>query len=173
MEFLRQEYWSGLPCPPAGDLPGVDPVSLTSPALAGGFFTKEPLEAPLTRLGIQHSVRTGATSPTWMLSSFCLFPDTWTRPLFWVEHYLTLDGSRNLTMGHLPQLCQCGCLFAPLFGLWYLQLSATNKLHWYIYTTGHLYTTTHMPSLPPCHCPHPHMVWHAVPCHCNLSSPKP
>jgi len=38
--FSRQEYWSGLPCPSAGDLldPGIEPVSLTSPALAGGFF---------------------------------------------------------------------------------------------------------------------------------------
>ena len=33
-------YWSGLPCPPPGDLPnpGTEPVSLTSPTLAGGFF---------------------------------------------------------------------------------------------------------------------------------------
>ena len=41
MKFSRQEYWSGLPCPPPGDLP--DPwmktMSLGSPALAGGFFT--------------------------------------------------------------------------------------------------------------------------------------
>ena len=38
--FSRQENWSGLPCPPPGDLP--DPgIELTSlfPALAGGFFT--------------------------------------------------------------------------------------------------------------------------------------
>ena len=41
MRFSRQEYWSGLPCPPLGDLPdsGIEFVSLTSPALAGGFFT--------------------------------------------------------------------------------------------------------------------------------------
>ena len=41
MGFSRQEYWSGLPCPPPGDLPdpGIEPVSLMSPALAGGFFT--------------------------------------------------------------------------------------------------------------------------------------
>ena len=40
MGFSRQEYWSGLPGPPPGDLPdpGVNPVSLTSPALAGKFF---------------------------------------------------------------------------------------------------------------------------------------
>ena len=36
MGFPRQKYWSGLPCPPPGDLPnaGVEPTSLTSPALA-------------------------------------------------------------------------------------------------------------------------------------------
>ena len=41
MGFSRQEYWSGLPCPPPGDLPdaGIQPVSLMSPELAGGFFT--------------------------------------------------------------------------------------------------------------------------------------
>jgi len=39
--FSRQEYWSGLPSPPPGDLPdpGIEHVSLTSPALASGFFT--------------------------------------------------------------------------------------------------------------------------------------
>ena len=41
MGFSRQEYWSGLPCPPPGDLPdpGTEPISLMSPALAGRFFT--------------------------------------------------------------------------------------------------------------------------------------
>ena len=41
MGFSRQEDWSGLPCPPPRDLPdpGMEPVSLMSPALAGGVFT--------------------------------------------------------------------------------------------------------------------------------------
>ena len=41
MGFSRQEYWSGLPCSPPGDLPDprMKPMSLTSPSLAGGFFT--------------------------------------------------------------------------------------------------------------------------------------
>ena len=41
MEFSRQEYWSGLPCPPPGDLPnpGMQPKSPASPALVGTFFT--------------------------------------------------------------------------------------------------------------------------------------
>ena len=35
MEFSRQEYWSGLPCPPPEDLPhsGTEPTSPVSPAL--------------------------------------------------------------------------------------------------------------------------------------------
>ena len=41
MGFSRQEYWSGLPFLNPGDLPhpGIEPTSLTSPALAGRFFT--------------------------------------------------------------------------------------------------------------------------------------
>ena len=41
MGFSQQEYWGGLPFPPPGDLldPGIELMSLTSPALAGGFFT--------------------------------------------------------------------------------------------------------------------------------------
>ena len=41
MGFSRQEYWSGLPFPSPEDLPapGIEPASLMSPALAGGFLT--------------------------------------------------------------------------------------------------------------------------------------
>ena len=41
MGFSRQEYWSGLPCPPPGDLPDprTEPRSLLSPELAGRFFS--------------------------------------------------------------------------------------------------------------------------------------
>ena len=41
MGFSRQEYWSGSPHPPPGDLPDsrIEPASLSSPALQGGFFT--------------------------------------------------------------------------------------------------------------------------------------
>ena len=42
MGFSRQEYWTGLPFLPPGDLPNPG-IKLTSPALAGGFFTAEPL----------------------------------------------------------------------------------------------------------------------------------
>ena len=45
MEFSRQEYRSGLPFPPPGDLPnsGIEP---RSPVLAGGFFTTVPRGKP-------------------------------------------------------------------------------------------------------------------------------
>ena len=49
MEFSRQEYWSELLCPPAGDLPipGNEPRSLMSPAIAGRFFINSSIwEAP-------------------------------------------------------------------------------------------------------------------------------
>ena len=38
IRFPRQEYWSGLPLPPLGDLPNLG-VKPASPALADGFFT--------------------------------------------------------------------------------------------------------------------------------------
>ena len=53
--FSRQEYFSGFPCPPPGDLPdpGIEAVSPTSPALAGGFFT---------------------SSTTWEATGVCVLP---------------------------------------------------------------------------------------------------
>ena len=54
MGFSRQEYCSGLPCPPPGNLsdPGMEPTSPSSPALAGRFFT---------------------TSATWGAQTHCIF----------------------------------------------------------------------------------------------------
>ena len=44
MGFSRQEYWSRLPFPLPGDFPdpGIELVSLASPALAGRLFSTEP-----------------------------------------------------------------------------------------------------------------------------------
>ena len=48
--FSRQEYWSGLPFPPSGDPDsGIEPTSLESPALAGGYFTIEPPVGPYSK----------------------------------------------------------------------------------------------------------------------------
>jgi len=45
MEFSRQEYWSGLPCPPPGDLPnpGIEPIN---PALPADSLLSEPPGKP-------------------------------------------------------------------------------------------------------------------------------
>ena len=44
MGFFSQEYWSGLPFPTPGHLPGpgIEPAALITPALAGRVFTTEP-----------------------------------------------------------------------------------------------------------------------------------
>ena len=54
MGFSRQEYWSGLPCLHPGYLadPGIKPVSLMSPALAGMFFTTNSTREALTNKSV-------------------------------------------------------------------------------------------------------------------------
>ena len=50
MGFSRQEYWSGLLCPPPRDFPnpGIEPGSLMSPALPEGFFTTSAIREALS-----------------------------------------------------------------------------------------------------------------------------
>ena len=56
MGFSREEYWSRLPCPPPGHLSdlGIEPTSLMSPALAGGFFTTRATWEAEALLNILH-----------------------------------------------------------------------------------------------------------------------
>ena len=58
--FSRQEYWSGLPCPPPEDLPdpGVKPESLMSPALADRFLTTSSTWEALPGTGNMDAVGT-------------------------------------------------------------------------------------------------------------------
>ena len=61
MRLSRQEYWSGLPCPPLGNLPspGIQPMSLMSPALARGFITTSTTwEAQFTPTNDQSELQT-------------------------------------------------------------------------------------------------------------------
>ena len=48
MGFSRQEYWTGLSCPPQGDLPnpGIEPMS---PALQANSLPTDPPGKPKTR----------------------------------------------------------------------------------------------------------------------------
>ena len=65
MGFSRQEYWSGLPCPPPGDLP--DPgIKPESPALAGKFFTKRATREALDHLLSHKKEKKNSLAATWM-----------------------------------------------------------------------------------------------------------
>ena len=74
MAFSRQEYWSELPCLPAGDLsnPGIEPATL---ALLHRWILPEPLgkpDPPFT--GAQKSLllaRTPTIFPPWPHLSLC------------------------------------------------------------------------------------------------------
>ena len=64
--ILQVRYWSGLPSPPPLDLPhpGIEPESLMSPALAGGFFTtRTHLGSPICIVQFSHSVVTNSLWP--------------------------------------------------------------------------------------------------------------
>ena len=67
MEFSRQEYWSGLPFPPPGDLPnpGIEPGS---PALQADALPSEPPGKP--KEGIKRSL--SSTQLTNQLFAFFL-----------------------------------------------------------------------------------------------------
>ena len=67
MEFSRQEYWSGLPCPLPGDLqdPGIEPESLTVPALASRLFTT--ISTIIHKLYAQDDSSTVAMKPSFFL----------------------------------------------------------------------------------------------------------
>ena len=74
MAFSRQEYWSGFPFPPSGDLP--DPqfklVSLVSSALAGRFFTSVSPGKTLSHYSQLSSVWLTICQFTSLDSSLCL-----------------------------------------------------------------------------------------------------
>ena len=80
MGFSRQKYWSGLPCPPPGDLPnpGTKPTSLMSPSLAGGFFTTS------STWGVLQKHKDGEIGPEDVLLK--VITDTQTHPVIPSEH---------------------------------------------------------------------------------------
>ena len=113
--FSRQEYWNGLPFPSPGHLPhpGMQPVSLTSPALAGGFLTSSASWEAQATLGptllrkIQERKQSsgflrGIYSSYTVLSAWMLFTVQWSYFLnylhwpcwvFVVPHQLCFVGS--------------------------------------------------------------------------------
>ena len=80
MEFPRQQYWSGLPFPSAGDLPdpGIEP---RSPALQADALPSEPPGKPWVE------VRLTPLAP----------------PLYWAGECLTLQGQTGTIIAYSNQ----------------------------------------------------------------------
>ena len=51
MGFSKQEYWSGLPCPPSGDPP--NPGMEHTPLMSSVLYTKRPMGSPSLHLELQ------------------------------------------------------------------------------------------------------------------------
>ena len=73
MGFSRQEYWSGLPCPPPGDLPnpGIKPASLMSPALVGTSLPSAPPGKPHTYIKYIHNMHAAAAKSLQSCPTLC------------------------------------------------------------------------------------------------------
>ena len=108
-EFSRQEYWSGLPCPPPRDLPdpGIEPAFLTSPALASRFFTTSATWKIVFNSPASHCPPTIAFLSTSTAKYFtkknCLyvspsFPTYPIRHLFWMLLHHTKKGCINIVV---------------------------------------------------------------------------
>ena len=79
--FSRQEYWSGLSCPPPGDGldPGIEPTSLVSPVLAGRFFTTSAIWVALILQFCLYSVQLDKDPSfvtAWLIASSLQEPDS-------------------------------------------------------------------------------------------------
>ena len=116
--FSRQEYWSGFPCPPPGTLPGpgIEPTSLTSPALAASFFiTSATWEAQLLSTFM---VILGGESYSWFrcivayaflkINVLCKIHNKYSRynPLPWKRQSVLVDMDvRRVKQGQLVSYC--------------------------------------------------------------------
>ena len=85
MGFSRQEYWSGFPCPPPGDLPdpGVKLTSLRSPAFSGRFFTTSATWEAVSKYSLSYHSRHYAYSGLNYVLLNCLIPGSYDVDLVW------------------------------------------------------------------------------------------
>ena len=130
MGFSRQEYWNGLPFPSPGDLPdpGIEPES---PALAGRFFTAEPLLGSLQNQMFSHSsgsqkpnIEVSAGPPSlwrlWEKMLTCLFQLPGWPAILGIRDYITLVFASDCTWPFPSHICVCIQHSPPLVSLLYL-----------------------------------------------------
>ena len=105
--FSRQEYWSGMPCPPPRDLsdPGIEPASLASSALADGFFITSTTWRPgvLRLMGSQRVGHDWATELNWT-ELINIYIYTFYSVHFGIECFM-LPWSLSPQVPLLPDLC--------------------------------------------------------------------
>ena len=107
MRFPRQEYWSGLPFPSTGDLPdpGIELISPASPALAGRFFTTEPLGKFRYETILLQILPTNSRAKVNQRLIVCRGPLGGVRRLLHLlfsRLWTTAEGSRQGRSAHLP-----------------------------------------------------------------------
>ena len=83
MGILQEEYWSGLPCPPPGDLP--DPgIELGSPALhADSLPAKLPGKARVCVSVLSRFSRVRLFATLWTIACQAPLPRGFSRPEYW------------------------------------------------------------------------------------------
>ena len=93
--FSREEYWSGFPCPPPGDLPdsGIEPASLIPPEVADEFFTTSATWEALVGFNMAEEIDVSNTAEKAMASHSSTL--AWKIP--WTE-----EPGRLQSMGSLP-----------------------------------------------------------------------
>ena len=127
MGFPRREYWSGLPFPSPGDLlhPGIKPASLACLALAGRFFTTEPLGTPLHFDGNDWKARLKWTpyfSPCSLNSSPCDVSSRAIELLTWQHNSINLFYNKHSS--ELQDL-----IFKTLFSMYLFGSNVRYKFH--------------------------------------------
>ena len=126
--FSRQEYWSGWPCPPPGDLPdpGIEARSLLSPALtlAGRFFTTSATwEAPYISVYIKENKDNSQCFRK------CIIPSSF--------NDLFSSNSLRILRSSLPLTCKVGHFDALWPNILFLGTYAQEK-SMYMCTGGHI-----------------------------------
>ena len=121
----RQEHWSGLPCPPPGDLPdpGIEPASLKSAPLVGRLFT---------------------TSTTWeALNTYYLWSIAWSTimnglpPAFSIS--LGIEINTNTLQNELTKLASFDSQEYWKFKFWAVKVKLKGRASWslILYTLAH------------------------------------
>ena len=110
MGFSQKEYWSGLPCPAPGNLPDpwIEPISLTSPAWAGRFFTTNSYHLQMIEKRLSEDPSLSFIHRkkflTWRRSTSALLP-MWLVTFVNIQHFVHLP--LNITRSS-RQVCSVG-----------------------------------------------------------------